>query len=82
MGSKTKLRSYCTKRGDDTVNLVTSRKTNARLARPIICFLLSSTDKVAVLYDFCLQVNKWERMKEMMIMVIAINNENCYCCFH
>ena len=35
MGSKTRLSSYCTKRGDDTANLVTSRKTNARLARPI-----------------------------------------------
>ena len=34
MGSKTRLSSYCTKRGDNTVNLVTSRKTNARLARP------------------------------------------------
>ena len=36
MGSKTRLISYCTKRGDNTVNLVTSHKTNARLARPII----------------------------------------------
>ena len=35
MGSKTRLSSYCTKRGDNTVNLVTSRKTNTRLARPI-----------------------------------------------
>ena len=29
------LGSYCSKRGDNTVNLVTSRKTIARLARPI-----------------------------------------------
>ena len=36
MGSKTRLSSYCTKRGDDTVNLATSRKTNARLAHPIV----------------------------------------------
>ena len=36
MRSKTRLSSYCTKRGDNTMNLVTSRKTNARLARPII----------------------------------------------
>ena len=36
MGSKTRLSSYCTERGDNTVNLVTSRKTIARLARPII----------------------------------------------
>ena len=35
MGSKTRLRSYCTKRGDNTVNLVTSRKTIMRLAHPI-----------------------------------------------
>ena len=36
MGSKTRLSSYCTKRGNNTVNLVTSRKINARLARPIV----------------------------------------------
>ena len=35
MGSKTRLSSYCSKRGDNTMNLVTSHKTNARLARPI-----------------------------------------------
>ena len=35
MGSKTRLSSYCTKLGDNAVSLVTSRKTNARLARPI-----------------------------------------------
>ena len=35
MGSKTRLISYCTKRGDNTVNLVTSRKTIAKLVRPI-----------------------------------------------
>ena len=35
MGSKTRLSSYCTKRANNTVNLVTSRKINARLARPI-----------------------------------------------
>ena len=34
MRSKTRLSSYSTKRGDNTVNLGTSRKTNARLARP------------------------------------------------
>ena len=32
MGSKTRLSSYCTKRGNNTVNLVTSRKINTRLA--------------------------------------------------
>ena len=35
MGSKTRLSSYCTKRGNNTVNLATSRKINTRLARPI-----------------------------------------------
>ena len=35
MGSKTRLSSYCTKRGNNGVNLVTSRKINTRLARPI-----------------------------------------------
>ena len=40
MGSKTRLSSYCTKRGDNTVNLVTSRKTNARLARPIVLHMI------------------------------------------
>ena len=35
MGSKTRLSSYCTKRGNNTAHLVTSRKINTRLARPI-----------------------------------------------
>ena len=35
MGSKTRLSSYCTKRANNGVNLVTSRNTNTRLARPI-----------------------------------------------
>ena len=35
MGSKTRLSFYCTKLGNNTVNLVTSRKINTRLARPI-----------------------------------------------
>ena len=34
MGSKTRLSSYCTKRANNGVNLVTSRKINTRLARP------------------------------------------------
>ena len=36
MGSKTRLSSYCTKRANNGVNLVTSRKINTRLARPIV----------------------------------------------
>ena len=36
MGSKTRLSSYCTKRANNGVNLVTSRKMNTRLARPIV----------------------------------------------
>ena len=35
MGSKTRLSSYCTKRANNGVNLVTSRKIITRLARPI-----------------------------------------------
>ena len=35
MRSKTRTSPYCTKRGDNTMNLVTSRKTIARLARPM-----------------------------------------------
>ena len=35
MGLKARLRSYCTKRANNGVNLVTSRKINTRLARPI-----------------------------------------------
>ena len=35
MGSKTRLSSYCTKRANNGVNIVTSRKMNTRLARPI-----------------------------------------------
>ena len=36
MGSKTRLGSYSTKRANNGVNLVTSRKKNTRLARPMI----------------------------------------------
>ena len=35
MGSKTRLSTYCTKRRENPANLVTSRKVNTRLARPI-----------------------------------------------
>ena len=35
MGLKTRLSSYCTKRANNGVNLVMSRKINTRLARPI-----------------------------------------------
>ena len=36
MGSKMRLSSYCTKRANNGVNLVTSRKIITRLARPMI----------------------------------------------
>ena len=42
MGSKTRLSSYCIKRANNGVNLVTSRKVNTRLARPIDRLLLTS----------------------------------------
>ena len=35
MGLKARLSSYCTKRANNGMNLVTSRKINTRLARPI-----------------------------------------------
>ena len=47
MGSKTRLSSYCTKRANNGVNLVTSRKINTRLARPIAPLNLN---KLATLY--------------------------------
>ena len=40
MGLKARLRSYCTKRANNGVNLVTSRKINTRLARPIALNML------------------------------------------
>ena len=36
MGLKTRLGFYCTKRANNGVNLVTSRKINTRLARPMV----------------------------------------------
>ena len=39
MGSKTRLGSYCIKRANNGVNLVTSRNINTRLARPIVARL-------------------------------------------
>ena len=36
MGSKTRLGSYCTKRANNGVNLITSRNINTRLARPML----------------------------------------------
>ena len=35
MRSKTRLCFHCSKRGDNTMNLAMSRKTNPRLAHPI-----------------------------------------------
>ena len=51
MGSKTRLGSYCTKRANNGVNLVTSRKINTRLARPIDMILkwMALTFKLSVL---------------------------------
>ena len=39
MEPKARLSSYCTKRANNGVNLVTSRKINTRLARPIVASL-------------------------------------------
>ena len=45
MGSKTRLGSYCTKRANNGVNLVTSRKINTRLARPMEPLLRDQPDE-------------------------------------
>ena len=51
MGSKTRLSSYCTKRANNGVNLVTSRKINTRLARPIADLVNNnSTNENMVMY--------------------------------
>ena len=42
MGLKARLSSNCTKRANNGVDLVTSRKINTRLARPIVKFTLLS----------------------------------------
>ena len=47
MGSKTRLGSYCTKRGNNGVNLVTSRNINTRLARPIADTQLLNKDTMS-----------------------------------
>ena len=56
MGSKTRLGSYCTKRANNGVNLVTSHKTNARLARPIV-LLSVLISKIHLLSDGCFNRN-------------------------
>ena len=43
MGSKTRLSSHYTKRANNGVNLVTSRKINTRLARPIVVTVSDDT---------------------------------------
>ena len=53
MGSKTRLSSYCSNRGDDTVNLITSRKTNARLAHPISCSMIHPSETALYIKGNC-----------------------------
>ena len=55
MGSKTRLSSYCTKRANNGVNLVTSRNINTRLARPM-GRRLDRTCNVHVQQDGCVLV--------------------------
>ena len=61
MGSKTRLSSYCTKRANNGVNLVTSRKINTRLARPIekgiVMIFMSNMEYWAILILKLLHVN-------------------------
>ena len=46
MGSKTRLGSYCTKRANNGVNLVTSRNINTRLACPMTAGLVIRENKI------------------------------------
>ena len=55
---------FCTKRGNNTVNLVTSRKINTRLARPIHSILL---------FVFCCQINVLKLKKRIEIVFICID---------
>ena len=48
MGSKTRLSSHCIKRANNGVNLVTSRKINTRLARPIDKYIRYDSTKATV----------------------------------
>ena len=56
MGSKTRLGSYCSKRANNGVNLVTSRKINTRLARPIAIGLLECVYFQLLKYDLFIAV--------------------------
>ena len=49
MGLKARLSSNCTKRANNGVNLVTSRKVNTRLARPML--LTTSRPALIKLFD-------------------------------
>ena len=65
MGSKTRLGSYCTNRGNNTMNLVTSHKTIARLARPIkvnINSLSKSNDIYKIRYSIITPLNLFYMM--------------------
>ena len=66
MGSKTRLSSYCTKRANNGVNLVTSRKINTRLARPIV-----RTDRTR--YPGALATRKNE--VETMVLLVTVHTE-------
>ena len=52
MGLKARLSSYCTKRANNGVNLVTSRKINTRLARPITLSIIPDYESDVL----CLQI--------------------------
>ena len=53
MGSKARLSSYCNKRANNGVNLVTSRKINTRLARPMadIVYILRKRKFITVMFS-------------------------------
>ena len=71
MGSKMRLSSYCTKRANNGVNLVTSRKINMRLARPImgravsLCWV-KSLNAIPVIHIYIKCISYKESCKDIM----------------
>ena len=75
MGSKTKLSSYCTKRDDNTVNLVTLCKINTRLARPFAEFM---GDGLAVILtaEQLYQRHSYTTLIILILCMIILNDLN------
>ena len=73
MGSKTRLRSYCTKRANNGVNLVTSRKINTTLARPIMVVFF--TQKYSLMFTIWLtsEIHLVKFLKSMFLQNPYLN---------